>query len=235
MGSLAYSPPSGGGGTNYWQLNGDGSISPDTSNGSIEVQTANNNNQISVTDSEVALFNNTNTNNPSFLQLNPSAFILAAQGATTQSDMSATDTDVIIEVETVPSGESSRMSMALSLINIVVNDAVQYLSFITLLPDLLELAVNDSVADTSADVNITTTTAALRSDDSGGVVNSIAVGILTAMAVTRAAVILFQIENDGSIWTNQAVTVASTPLVAYTKYIPIYDNTGALLGRIPIV
>jgi gamma-glutamyltranspeptidase len=45
--------------------------------------------------------------------------------------------------------------------------------------------------------------------------------------------VVFGIESNGKIKTNQAQTVAPTALVAYTERIPIYDTTGTIIAYLP--
>jgi hypothetical protein len=46
---------------------------------------------------------------------------------------------------------------------------------------------------------------------------------------------VFGIVNDGKIQTNQVQTGAATPIAAFTKYVQLYDLTGAPIARIVCV
>jgi hypothetical protein len=76
--------------------------------------------------------------------------------------------------------------------------------------------------------------------DQSVIMNAVQIGAAMQHEVTLGGVdeayngsVVFGIESNGKIKTNQAQTVAPTALVAYTERIPIYDTTGAIIAYLP--
>ena len=148
MGSLAYSPPigGGGGGTNFWMLNGDGTISPIGGIDGIKVQSGDGVNQLILQTGTYQL-NSFGAVNGVSIQLNPNLLELnAANGGASNTDVQISAIEAYISTQDA-AGNFGKVDITNALAELRQSQVTGELTFIRAAIADATIAVSDGAGN----------------------------------------------------------------------------------------